>query len=180
MWSEVCSDEKGYILSFTQLIKESIKRYLFILSWVISLPVGTIFIRDSILAISSICIGTFKCVLLRSRFDNYAWALAKTAHFSENNATKQLNPSLSVSALMTLIDFTLSNAKRFYSSCFVSLSPYLFIFFMCLFSYLNLSISKSTYANRAFEILLGIFSLIFRILSNRFCQRPTFSTFSEN
>ena len=27
-----------------------------------------------------------------------------------------LNPSLSVTALMTLVDFTLSNAKRFYSS----------------------------------------------------------------
>ena len=29
---------------------------------------------------------------------------------------EQLNPSVSVSALMTLIDFTLSNARRFYSS----------------------------------------------------------------
>ena len=32
-----------------------------------------------------------------------------------NNA-KNINPSVSVSALMTLIDFTPSNARRFYSS----------------------------------------------------------------
>ena len=30
--------------------------------------------------------------------------------------TKVLNPSVSVSAVMTIIDFTLCNARRFYSS----------------------------------------------------------------
>ena len=34
----------------------------------------------------------------------------------QTNSNLVLNPSVSVSALMTLIDFTLSNARRFYSS----------------------------------------------------------------
>ena len=35
---------------------------------------------------------------------------------SDNRLQTHLNPSVSVSELMTLIDFTLSNARRFYSS----------------------------------------------------------------
>ena len=35
---------------------------------------------------------------------------------NEGAVRKMFNPSVSVSAFMTLIDFTLSNARRFYSS----------------------------------------------------------------
>ena len=47
--------------------------------------------------------------------EEIVWAVRAVRQIGEQQF-RETNPSVSVSALMTLIDFTLSNARRFYSS----------------------------------------------------------------
>ena len=47
--------------------------------------------------------------------EEIVWAVRAVRQIGEQDF-RETNPSVSVSALMTLIDFTLSNARRFYSS----------------------------------------------------------------
>ena len=47
--------------------------------------------------------------------EEIVWAVRAVRQIGEQQF-RETNPSVSVSALMTLINFTLSNARRFYSS----------------------------------------------------------------